>query len=119
MQIMGAGRKFPFKRGRVLEVERVPRDFGEPIRTCVGCRRREPQSALIRVVYQNHARGVVVVVDDNRALPGRGAWLHPNHRCVTRAIKKRALNHAFRIRQPLETEDLMVRYAADMSEKTR
>uniref|UniRef100_UPI00345CDB5F YlxR family protein n=1 Tax=Ilumatobacter sp. TaxID=1967498 RepID=UPI00345CDB5F len=41
-----------------------------PIRTCIGCRVRRPQSELLRCVFA--ADGSVQVC---RTAPGRGAWL--------------------------------------------
>jgi predicted RNA-binding protein YlxR (DUF448 family) len=48
------------------------------MRTCVGCRAVEPQSALVRVA----------VVDGKLAIAargGRGAWLHPRPTCAREA----------------------------------
>ncbi|HET7477506.1 MAG TPA: YlxR family protein [Dermatophilaceae bacterium] len=69
-----------------------------PTRMCVGCRRRDDRSALLRVVGQVRADGdVVVVVDPRRRLPGRGAWVHPDPSCVERAIRRSALVRALRL----------------------
>ncbi|WP_425271268.1 YlxR family protein [Mycobacterium gastri] len=38
-----------------------------------------------------------VIVDSNRRLPGRGAWLHPEPRCLQQAIRRRAFTRALRI----------------------
>jgi predicted RNA-binding protein YlxR (DUF448 family) len=64
----------------------------EPIRTCVGCRRRADKSTLIRIVQA----GADLVVDVRQREPGRGAYLHPETGCLEQAIKKRALGRALR-----------------------
>jgi uncharacterized protein len=50
------------------------------VRTCLGCRKRDRQAALVRLV----AAGDRVVVDVDRVRPGRGAWVHVDRKCVSR-----------------------------------
>jgi uncharacterized protein len=64
----------------------------QPVRTCVGCRRRAPQDALLRVVAAEGS----VAVDARRRLPGRGAYVHPDPACVAAAVKRRAFGRALR-----------------------
>ena len=64
--------------------------MNEPVRTCVGCRERAPQSELIRLAWD----GVAVTVD--RTAPGRGAWIHPTQACWDQARRKGGLSRAFR-----------------------
>ncbi|MEV0983540.1 YlxR family protein [Brevibacterium sp. NPDC049920] len=63
---------------------------------CIACRRRGPQSALLRLTVQ---RGdpPQAVVDVRRRLPGRGAWIHPTVKCWQAARKKNAFARAFRV----------------------
>ncbi|WP_182173740.1 YlxR family protein [Flaviflexus equikiangi] len=63
-----------------------------PQRTCIGCRQREPRSALVRLVAQQHT----VAVDADRVLPGRGAWLHRRRDCLNRALASRACSRHLR-----------------------
>ena len=64
-----------------------------PIRTCVGCRKREARQDLVRVVLDgNH-----VVVDHTGTAPGRGAWLHPGAECLAVAIQRKALGRALKM----------------------
>jgi uncharacterized protein len=64
----------------------------QPTRTCVGCRRRGPQSSFVRLVYID---GHLV---EGRTLPGRGAYLClPPGDCARRAAKR--LPHA--LKQPV------------------
>ncbi|MBA0045013.1 YlxR family protein [Mycobacterium sp. NPDC050853] len=70
---------------------------GQPVRTCVGCRKRELAVDLLRVVAVCASDGRDVVVDIQRRLPGRGAWLHPSAQCYHLAVKRRAFVRALRI----------------------
>jgi len=72
----------------------------EPVRTCLGCRRRDIRSSLVRVV----ARDGEAVVDQSATLPGRGAWVHPTSECVTAAITRRAFGRALRAEGVLRTD---------------
>ncbi len=62
-----------------------------PIRTCVGCGQKAPQTALVRF----KADGGTVVLDRAR-MGGRGAWLHPAPECLDRALRRRAFPRALR-----------------------
>ncbi|MEU3017937.1 MULTISPECIES: YlxR family protein [unclassified Nocardiopsis] len=65
-----------------------------PVRTCVGCRSRTVQSDLVRLV----AVGTVITPDTRGRLPGRGAYLHHDRRCLELAERRRAWSRAFRSR---------------------
>ncbi|MDR1441274.1 MAG: YlxR family protein [Bifidobacteriaceae bacterium] len=66
------------------------------MRTCVGCRERDLCSNLIRLVLDSSASPAQVVVDPDKRLPGRGAWLHPRQRCADRAVSRKVWGRAFR-----------------------
>ncbi|BCT75733.1 hypothetical protein SCMU_15750 [Sinomonas cyclohexanicum] len=68
---------------------------GQPLRTCIGCRRIAARSELLRLVVDPDD-ALRVVVDPRRRLPGRGAWLHPDRACLKQAVKRRAFHRAFR-----------------------
>jgi predicted RNA-binding protein YlxR (DUF448 family) len=69
-----------------------------PVRTCIGCRRRELAVVLLRVVAVPTGNGeFAVTVDTTGNLPGRGAWLHPNQRCLRAAMRRQAFGRALRI----------------------
>ena len=75
---------------------------GGPVRTCIGCRRRELAVELLRVVAVDGGDETgngsgVVTVDTARKLPGRGAWLHPDPKCLHAAVRRRAFGRALRI----------------------
>ncbi|MCS5733965.1 YlxR family protein [Herbiconiux daphne] len=64
----------------------------DPVRTCVGCRKRGSRSELLRFVASEGR----LVIDERRSLPGRGAWLHPDAACAARAERSRAFPRALR-----------------------
>ncbi|MEP7016710.1 MAG: YlxR family protein [Actinomycetota bacterium] len=75
-------------------------------RTCVGCRRRDVRSALLRVVAESNDTGELfarVVVDQRLRLPGRGAWLHPTPECLDLAVRLKAFGRSLRVKAPLDT----------------
>lgn len=61
----------------------------KPERTCVACRRRAPQTELLRLVTVAGD----VVADPGRRLPGRGCYLHRS--CLSSATP-RALSRGLR-----------------------
>jgi len=64
----------------------------------VGCRVKGAKTALLRIVaVEGH-----LTVDRTGRLPGRGANLHPDPRCVDLADKRRAFPRALRLAGPLD-----------------
>ncbi|WP_345343511.1 YlxR family protein [Rhodococcus olei] len=87
---------------------------GQPVRTCVGCRKPAPAADLLRVVArQTGPEGWVVVPDPGRRLPGRGAWVHPDRRCLGQAEKRRAFGRALRVSGSLDTAALGLAIGTD------
>ncbi|MCV7434409.1 YlxR family protein [Mycolicibacterium bacteremicum] len=69
-----------------------------PVRTCVGCRKRELAVDLLRLAAVSDRPGdYAVIVDSAGNLPGRGAWLHPDPQCLDVARRRRAIGRALRI----------------------
>src|SRR6476620_2463638 len=73
--------------------------FAGPVRTCIGCRRRQRATDLLRVV----AVDGVLIPDPRHRLPGRGAWLHPDPGCLDMAERRRAFGRALRVSEHLDT----------------
>ena len=73
-----------------------------PTRMCVGCRGREPQNQLIRVVCQDSQ----IVIDHKQTATGRGAWLHPNRECFSTAIARKAVARALRVPAWIDSSSL-------------
>jgi predicted RNA-binding protein YlxR (DUF448 family) len=73
-----------------------------PMRTCVGCRTRDEQRRLLRVVTVQGS----IVPDPRRRLPGRGAYLHHKPECLALAERKRAFSRAFRLPGPFAVDEV-------------
>lgn len=93
-----------------MEIDRLRRIRQRPshgmARTCVGCRRRDVRSALLRVVAERKDTGeqiTGVVVDQRLRLPGRGAWLHPTPECLDLAVRLKAFGRSLRVKALLDT----------------
>jgi uncharacterized protein len=97
----------------VVAIDRLRRIRQRPTqrmaRTCVGCRRRDVRSALLRVVAEWNETGediASVVADPRLRLSGRGAWLHPTPECLDLAVRRKAFGRALRVRAFLEVAAL-------------
>jgi uncharacterized protein len=64
----------------------------EPVRTCIACGRKAPQSVLVRFV----APDGILRRDETRTLPGRGAYTCARSVCFERAASRRAFARALR-----------------------
>ncbi|GAA4471595.1 hypothetical protein GCM10023190_00950 [Enteractinococcus fodinae] len=67
-----------------------------PMRLCIGCRTRETIDSLVRVAFDEANDSRSLVLDQRNVLPGRGAWLHRDPKCLSTALRKRAFARAFR-----------------------
>ncbi|GAA4111688.1 YlxR family protein [Enteractinococcus coprophilus] len=76
----------------------------ELMRLCIGCRTRENTANLVRVALDTTSDTRSLVLDKRRVLPGRGAWLHPDPKCFSIALQKRAFARAFR--RQVDTEKI-------------
>lgn len=75
----------------------------EPVRTCIGSRRRGSRSSLLRIVVLDDR----VVADPKAILPGRGAWLTPTVEAYELAVRRRAFRRAFRLDREPDTSALL------------
>ena len=64
-----------------------------PMRSCIVCRESKDKSELLRVVRRADGS---VVIDKTGREAGRGAYVCRSGDCMQTAIKKRALNRAFK-----------------------
>jgi hypothetical protein len=63
-----------------------------PERSCVGCRRRRPQTELVRCVLRADGSAHV-----SRTAAGRGAWICvPPDECFALAVRRRGFERAWR-----------------------
>lgn len=71
------------------------------MRTCIGCRKSQTRSHLLRVV-QDLGR---LIPDPLAREKGRGAWLHPE--CLDEAVRRKAFNRALKFDGYLEVSPLV------------
>ena len=69
-----------------------------PVRTCVGCGRRDAQARLVRL--QVDGSGAVNAVQ--RVQAGRSAYVHAERECVAGLIKSRGFRRSLRRDVPVE-----------------
>ncbi len=72
----------------------------EPIRMCLACRRREPQSQLVRIVADTTAYRV----DSALRLGGRGAYVHNGTDCWRIVLRRGVLKRALRLDSERSTD---------------
>jgi predicted RNA-binding protein YlxR (DUF448 family) len=71
----------------------LPNLPGEPVRTCVACRKEAGKGTLVRIVRQPDGSAAV---DTTGHAQGRGAYLHSDAACVELARKRRALERSLK-----------------------
>ncbi len=73
-----------------------------PVRTCIGCRKKDEPAGLLRMtVSADEGAERIVVPDPGHRAPGRGAHLHPTTECLDLAERRKAFPRAFRVPGPL------------------
>ena len=65
--------------------------LGNPVRTCIVCRKSAGKPELLRLVIQNGN----VEIDEKKLKGGRGGWIHQN--CLQNLKSIKALQFAFRL----------------------
>ncbi len=82
-----------------------------PLRMCVGCRGRQEQNELLRIVGvgpdASQHNVVTLSPDPRRQAGGRGAYVHCDFGCVRSAIRRRAFGRALRLDGRVEAEQLI------------
>ena len=73
-----------------------------PQRQCMGCRERKNKRDMIRVVRTPEG---AVNLDFGGKMNGRGAYICPNHECLKKVQKSKALERSLEIPIPDEVFD--------------
>jgi uncharacterized protein len=84
-----------------------------PVRTCVGCGRKAPQSELQRFTAQ------VGALTPGRTLPGRAAYTCRRLSCFERAVARRAFNRTLRRTVKIDPAALQGLYTGGRNEQRR
>ena len=64
-----------------------------PVRTCLGCGRRDPQVAMLRIVW-NPPEGLLLDAGCDRG--GRGGYLHSDEGCWDRFARRKGMLRSLR-----------------------
>ncbi|MFM6971268.1 MAG: YlxR family protein [Rhodoluna sp.] len=73
-------------------------------RTCVGCRQRSDRANLLRVVEKSYS----LIFDEQKSMPGRGAWIHPSSKCLELAIERKAFSRALKLSKQFDATGLVI-----------
>ena len=57
----------------------MPRGNDPPQRTCIGCMERDSKEHMVRIAVSEDK----LTLDEKGRMPGRGAYLHCDERCIT------------------------------------
>ena len=82
-----------------------------PLRQCLGCREMKPKPELLRVVRSPEGE---ISLDIRGKLPGRGAYVCSNAKCLKKAIKSRALDRALEIKIP---DEVLTRLESELEDE--
>ncbi len=69
----------------------------KPERTCVSCRKKGEKSSFIKVVL---AKNGEIHIETDKKLDGRGAYICKTQECLSKCVKTKALNRAFKTNLP-------------------
>ena len=78
-----------------------PRTTKEPIRTCIGCRKKSHPRELLRI-SRHPEKGVIVV--ESGAAPGRSAYLCRTAECIEAGLSKSRLSRS--LKTPLSPNEI-------------
>lgn len=68
-----------------------------PERTCIVCRKKGDKSNFIKIVKNKNGE---ILVEKNKKLDGRGAYICKNKDCLNACKKTKALNRTFKTTIP-------------------
>ncbi len=77
-----------------------------PQRKCIACQERGDKKSLIRIVKNKENE---IFIDETGRANGRGAYVCANAQCLTKAIKSKGLNRAFK----MDVEDEVYNHLID------
>ncbi|CCY50153.1 MAG: YlxR family protein [Peptostreptococcus sp.] len=81
-----------------------------PQRKCIACQERDNKKKLIRIVKNKDNE---IFLDPSGRANGRGAYVCATHECLSKAIKSKALNRAFK----MDVEDDVYKHLLDELDK--
>ena len=81
-----------------------------PQRKCIACQERDNKKKLIRIVKNKDNE---IFLDPSGRANGRGAYVCATHECLSKAIKSKALNRAFK----MDVDDDVYKHLLDELDK--
>ena len=69
----------------------------EPERTCIVCRKKSDKSNFIKIVRNKNGE---ILIEKEKKLDGRGAYICKNENCLKTCRKSKALNRVFKVAIP-------------------
>ena len=81
-----------------------------PQRKCIACQERDNKKKLIRIVKNKDNE---IFLDPSGRANGRGSYVCATHECLSKAIKSKALNRAFK----MDVEDDVYKHLLDELDK--
>lgn len=79
------------------------------MRTCIVCRNKDMRENLTRLVMHIHNNSANVILDINKCLEGRGAWVHRTKSCFSKVKTKCFLKKAFKTYIDINMEELTLK----------
>lgn len=73
----------------------------EPVRTCIGCRRRRPPRVMMRIARLPDGSVSVQSAGRRGYAGGRGVYICPDSSCVDKALEGDRLRRALKVREAL------------------
>lgn len=73
--------------------------MSNPIRTCIVCRKKGTKENFIKIVLNKSGE---FLIEKNKKLDGRGAYICKNGDCIMNCQKSKAINRAFKMNVPQE-----------------
>lgn len=77
----------------------------DSVRTCIVCRKKGAKDNFIKIVM-NKQQGALIEYD--KKLEGRGAYICKSPECLAKNIKTKALNRAFKTAVPAEVYEELI-----------
>ena len=86
------------------------------MRKCVGCGEMIAKKELFRVIKTKENR---ICLDVTGKKNGRGAYLHMNSECLSKAVKSKGLERSFKMSIPKEIYEILHKEMMDIETETR
>ena len=80
--------------------------MNKPLRTCIACRERFPQSTLIRITHSKDGEFAI----NAKCANGRSNYVCQNQKCLSQCVAKKMLNKKLKKQVPDEVYQELEKY---------